>query len=228
MVRFVRLPQNAMTLLRLSAIFVFPLLLAACTSIQRGVVITKGSSLTTTGLTPRPMFWVDVRGANADGEVVIERVNLFEWDWTAMKQGDQISPADYGLCRFMRPAVRPEIAEPVIPAPPPRLAKSKRARGAKSARVAAQPPRESKPPTPPPAMTAEVRAARFREIEAKAIEDPQVREMKQKIHAVSSDEEQAQALKQYRKGVFEKMRALDSSLHDLIDRAEAGGTKDAL
>ena len=181
------------------------------------MVVEKGSSLVATELRPRTMYWVDVLGKNAEGMSVTERIHLFEQDWKGLKKGARIVPGDFAMGHMNR------MLE--VPPTPPAAAQKSSAKKSKSDRPrkkkSSEPKEEKKKDsTPSPKLTAGQRKARFSDVEARAIEDAGVREMKQKIHAVGTDEEQAQALRAYRKGVFDKMRALDGSIHDLIDQAE--------
>ena len=73
------------------------LLLGACSSVERGVVVGKGHSLRSTPTMPTDYYWVDVRGKNADGERVTERIGLFKRDWERFHDGDAISPHDFDL-----------------------------------------------------------------------------------------------------------------------------------
>jgi hypothetical protein len=64
--------------------------------------------------------------------------------------------------------------------------------------------------------------ARFREVQLRAQEDPEVRSQKRGIHAARTEAEQQNAMKQYQRTLYLKMRELDPSLEQEIDRAEAG------
>ncbi len=67
--------------------------------------------------------------------------------------------------------------------------------------------------------------ARLSEIQMKALEDKQVRALQEKADNAASDEEQAKASKQYYKALYSKMRKLDESLKERIDRIEAATMK---
>jgi DNA repair exonuclease SbcCD ATPase subunit len=73
----------------------------------------------------------------------------------------------------------------------------------------------------PPAATANDRNARLREVREQALEDPVVRELKDRIKSARSDEEQQRAWREYRATLRDKMHAIDPSLGDLIDQNEA-------
>lgn len=62
--------------------------------------------------------------------------------------------------------------------------------------------------------------ARYREVRAKALEDSQIAELKEKSESVEPDKQRA-AAKAYYKALFGKMRKLDGSLKSRIDRMEA-------
>ena len=53
------------------------------------------------------------------------------------------------------------------------------------------------------------------------MEDPQVRSLKARADDAATEEESRKALRAYNKALFEKMRKVDGSLSDRIDRMEA-------
>ena len=61
--------------------------------------------------------------------------------------------------------------------------------------------------------------ARYREIKAVALDDKEIKALKEKSDA-ASDADQVAASKAYYKALFKKMRALDPTLDDHIDRME--------
>ena len=67
--------------------------------------------------------------------------------------------------------------------------------------------------------------ARLSEIQTKALEDKQVRSLQEKADNAASDDEQAKASKQYYKALYNKMRKLDESLKNRIDRIESATMK---
>jgi len=62
--------------------------------------------------------------------------------------------------------------------------------------------------------------ARYREIKAVALEDKEIKALKEKADAATSDDDMKATSKAYYKTLFKKMRALDPSLSDHIDRME--------
>lgn len=62
--------------------------------------------------------------------------------------------------------------------------------------------------------------ARYREIKAVALDDKEIKSLKEKADAATSDEDQRAASKAYYKALFNKMRTLDGSLSDYIDHME--------
>ena len=63
--------------------------------------------------------------------------------------------------------------------------------------------------------------ARFSAVRAKAMQDKNVGALKEKAEAAQSDEELKKASKEYYKALYKRMRALDDSLKDRIDRMES-------
>lgn len=51
--------------------------------------------------------------------------------------------------------------------------------------------------------------------------DPQISELKEKLDSASSDDEQREVSKEYYRALFNKMRKLDGSMKDRINRMEA-------
>lgn len=209
------------------------LLLGACSSIERGVVTAKGHRVDAIVSPPIDYFWVEVRGENRAGEEKTERVQLFKPDWDRFKKGDLILPHDFDMIgatkaigvsvkKFARikdePTPKPEIPKAATPKPAtPKIATPKpvKADRAKTRRKSA--PLSTPAPKP---ETESARAARFHSAEARAHDDAAVRQMKLKIHAARTDDEQAAAFQAYRRALFQKMRELEPSLKDRIDAAE--------
>lgn len=82
---------------------------------------------------------------------------------------------------------------------------------------------EEKTVGPAPDLNPEVEAkekARYREVRTTALEDPHVAELKEKSDSAGDDKTHA-ASKAYYKALFGKMRKLDGSLKNRIDRMEA-------
>lgn len=111
---------------------------------------------------------------------------------------------------FEHPATTPAPAE--TPAAP----RKKRARkSSPKVKVKAQQPSATPAPTP------EVSEAKYRQVQAQALEDADVRAAKQKIHTATNDEEQRRASEEYQRLLLNKMRELESSLKPRIDKEES-------
>jgi hypothetical protein len=83
---------------------------------------------------------------------------------------------------------------------------------------------ESAASTPAPAAPVDPETAernRFESAKTKALEDPQVQELKAKANSAVTDEEGKKALRAYNKALFNKMRKIDESLKDRIDMTES-------
>jgi len=78
-------------------------------------------------------------------------------------------------------------------------------------------------PTPSPSSPSPARVSQltYDEAEARAAEDPRVRELKQKIHAASTEDEQKKAADDYYKTLYGKMRELAPAARARIDKEEA-------
>jgi hypothetical protein len=198
------------------------LALVSCSTVKRGKVVRKGVTASGTVSRPWPTYWVDVRGKNRNDELVTARVELFHVDWKPIETGQWIAPDDFGFPRFIQrvTSFRPEqqraesgrFGTSVTVAKPKPKARKKRT-VAKS---------NSSTPAPSEGATDEAqRQARFREVREQAVEDEGVRALKKDIHAAANDEAQSKAWTQYRKALHEKMRVIDPSLGDLIEKAEA-------
>ena len=215
------------------------LLLGACSSIERGVVTAKGHRVDAIVSPPIDYYWVEVRGKNRAGEEKTERVQLFKKDWDRFKKGDRISPHDFDMIgatkaigvsvkKFARikdePMPKPATPKAAKPKPAtPKIATPKPAKTPKKSAPLATPELAPKPviATPKPKTETETaRTARFHNAEARAHDDAAVREMKLKIHAARTNDEQAAAFQAYRRALFQKMRELEPSLKDRIDAAE--------
>ena len=203
------------------------LLLGGCSTIERGVVVAKGHRENGAVSPPIDYYWVDVRGKNRAGEVKKERVQLFKPDWDRYKKGDRIAPHNYdliGVARAFGRSVKKLAKAGVTPAPAPATPKPKKP--GKPDRPVAEKKSPSLPapaakPVAPRSETEAARAARFRGAEARAVEDPAVRDLKKKIYGAKTDEEQAAAYRDYRRGLYQKMRGLEPSLKERIDAAES-------
>ena len=191
------------------------LLLAGCSSIDRGVVVGKGRRFRPGASPPIDYYWVDVRGKNSGGEKVTERIELFQRDWNRFNEGDHISPHDYDLVGAVKKITRGKGT----PTPKPAASKNRKDR----------PAARKKSPTPSPAtendkpQTEAGEEARFRSVESRAHGDATVRGLKLKIHDAKTDEEQAAAFQEYRRALFQRMREMEPSLKERIDQAEGAG-----
>lgn len=197
------------------------LALVSCSVVKHGKVVRKGVTKSGTVNRPWPTYWVDIRGKNRKDELVTARVELFRMEWKTVEKGQWISPDDFGFPRFIqritsfRADQRAESGRfgtsGTVAKPKP---KARRKRSvAKS---------DSSIPARAAGVTEDAqRQARFRVVREQAVEDESVRALKKDIHAAGSDEEQSKAWQQYRKALHEKMRVIDPSLGDLIEKAEA-------
>ena len=83
---------------------------------------------------------------------------------------------------------------------------------------------EEKPKYEDPVAQDAKERARLGEVQMKALDDKKVRELQEKADN-ANDEEQIKASKAYYKAMYEKMRELDGSLKNRIDRMEAATLK---
>ena len=205
------------------------LLSGACSSIERGVVVGKGHRVKPAATPPIDYYWVDVRGRNHDGERVTERLQLFKWDWDRFDEGDLISPQEFGpieaakrlgnsLETYTR-AAGDSVRETIL-RPEPRPAKREIVKPRRKAPPVSprKPGGKSSGPAAPHSASVETR---YRDAEARVIEDPDVRDLKLKIHDAKSEAEQGAAFQEYRRTLYRKMRELDPSLKTRIDAAES-------
>jgi len=104
---------------------------------------------------------------------------------------------------------------PSTPAAGKKLPKGKRGSGK---------PADGKSATPDPASgDPDVQEkAKYEEVKAKALEDAEIQELKKTADSAPDEAEGRQALRAYNKALFNKMRRLDPSLKDRIDRMETG------
>jgi hypothetical protein len=110
------------------------------------------------------------------------------------------------------------VAEAPTATPPPR----------KTSKTKEKPPTVAKsgPPEPPAGSDPEViEKFKYDQAKAKALEDSEIQELKQKADNSTTDEESKKASRAYNKALFNKMRRIDSSLKDRIDRMEAAMMK---
>ena len=197
-------------------------ILAACSEVKEGKVVGKGIDRVGTKMHPGPIHWIDIRGKNREERIVTARVEFFEMDWKGIKKGDWVAPAQFGFPRFFQriSAYNAEQrAESGRFSTSGSVAKPK-AKGRGKSRPVAKPAAETAAPEGAAPSSEGDREAKLRQVRERAIEDEGVRALKKNIHAAASDEEQTRAWQEYRKALHEKMRALDPSLSDLIDKAE--------
>lgn len=94
--------------------------------------------------------------------------------------------------------------------------------------------------TPPAAQTKEEKAveaaiasgdpdalekAKYDLARAKALEDERIRELRVKADSATTDEEARRGYRTYNKALFQKMRSLDSSISDRVNRMETAVLK---
>jgi hypothetical protein len=70
-----------------------------------------------------------------------------------------------------------------------------------------------------------IEKAKYDEVRVRALEDPRVKELKGKADEALTDDEGRKALRAYNKALFQKMRSLDGSIKDRVDRMEAAVMK---
>jgi hypothetical protein len=124
------------------------------------------------------------------------------------------------------------------PTPTPTPAVSKKRKGAKGQKPAPNlrasipvVPENSPPPQPsqttetlPPLEQDAKEKAHLKEIKATALEDADIKALKDKADAASDSDQQA-ASKAYYKALYEKMRSIDPMMKERIDRTEAAMMK---
>ncbi len=125
------------------------------------------------------------------------------------------------------PPSKPEkpVTEPVVKPEKP-AATPKPTPTPKASKLVATPPpikKVAKPIIEPPAdADPEVKEKyRFEKAKARAVEDPQVQSLKAKADDAVTEAESTKALRAYNKALFEKMRKVDGTLSERIDRMEA-------
>lgn len=126
-------------------------------------------------------------------------------------------PEGDATVRPPKPAAEPAVAPAPAPAPtaerPPTPAPGK---------IKAQAPVARATPAPDPLLTEK---ARYDEVRSRALADPKIAELRQKADEAPTEEAGRQELRAYNKALFQKMRALDPSLKDRIDRMETAVLK---
>ena len=187
------------------AIAVLALFTASCSTVHEGVVVAKGWRRADLQFNLEAAYWLDVReGQPKDSDTL--RVFLYKKDWSKFKVGDPYPPGS-----------KPEVS------PTPRPGKTRKVKSAAPKSTGVPAKKADAPKTP---QTSEAHAAaRSRELQARAMEDPEVRAWKQKAHTATTDVEQQNALREYQKALSNKMRQLDKSPDERIDATEAADQK---
>ena len=187
------------------AIAVLALFTASCATIHEGVVTAKGWRRADWQFNLEAAYWLDVReGQSKDSDTL--RVFLYKKDWNKFKVGDPYPPGS-----------KREVS------PTPMPGKNRKAKSMAPGSTGA-PAKKTDAAKAPQTSEAQA-AARSRELQARAMEDPEVRAWKQKAHTATTDAEQQNALREYQKALSNKMRQLDKSPDKRIDRAEAADQK---
>jgi hypothetical protein len=70
-----------------------------------------------------------------------------------------------------------------------------------------------------------IEKAKYDEVRSRALADEKVKALKEKADSATGEEEGRQALRAYNKALFQKMRSLDSSIKDRVDRMETAVLK---
>jgi len=77
------------------------------------------------------------------------------------------------------------------------------------------------PPQPPETADPDTKEEyRFEVAKSKALEDPEVKRLKDKADLASTDEESRVALRAYNRALFEKIRKLDPGVSDYANQIE--------
>jgi len=61
---------------------------------------------------------------------------------------------------------------------------------------------------------------KYEAAKVKAAEDPEVKKMKEKADAAPTEEDARKALRDYNKALFKRMREIDPSIKERVDRME--------
>lgn len=67
--------------------------------------------------------------------------------------------------------------------------------------------------------------AKFKAVKAKAMEDPEIKELKNKADGEVAEAEASKALVNYNRALFRKIREIEPSLGDYADRVEQSMSK---
>jgi outer membrane biosynthesis protein TonB len=244
----------------IAAVLMLAVFATSCSSVKEGVVFGKGQRWLDSFFGTKPVYWVDVRVKDDQGNETIKRVLVYEKQWRTLKAGDefhragtaekkpessptpseekpkpkkvdsastkpQSTPAQSPLSNGLLGKIFKKKAEPAATPKPQKNKKPKPVAKATPAEKAKPeektvPPEKPKSAATPAPLTDAQKDARFHQVQAKALEDPGVRALKMKTHTATTDEEQQKAMQDYRKALFDKMRQLDGTIKDRIDKAE--------
>ena len=80
---------------------------------------------------------------------------------------------------------------------------------------------ENFPPSTDNADAEIVEKQKYDQAKAKAVADPKVQELRGKADAAPSDDESRKALRAYNKAMFKRMKEIDPSIKDHVERMEA-------
>jgi hypothetical protein len=127
-----------------------------------------------------------------------------------------------------KPAEKPAPTEPKPEKTEPREAPESKAPPAPKATPSPKTPKGSKRSDNVKPAAAEEEAnpqesedAKFKAAKAKALEDPEIQELRQKSDAALDPEEGRKAMRAYNKGLYRKMRSIDPSIKERIDATES-------
>jgi hypothetical protein len=117
------------------------------------------------------------------------------------------------------PTPKPEKPAASTPAPPP-TTPTRRTPKPKNTPVPST--SETTPPAPPPAdADADAKEQyRFETAKSKAIQDPQVKALKDKADLAQTEDESRAALRAYNKALFQKIRKIDPGVSEYADPLE--------
>lgn len=135
---------------------------------------------------------------------------------TAEKAPEKETAAVDPLARVEQ--ARIETSVPKATPAPKSQAKSK---GSAAVAPAATPARKTPVPPTDDADTDAQEKYRFEVAKNKALEDAEVRKLKEKADGATSDDEEKKARRAYNKALFNKMRSIDGTIKDRADRIEA-------
>ena len=114
--------------------------------------------------------------------------------------------------------VRPVDTKPPAPKPeerpkPPTIKNTKSKSGGDKV--------QNFPPPPDSADTDAVEKQKYDQAKAKAASDPKIQELRGKADLAPTEDESRKALRAYNKAMFKRMKEIDPSIKDHVDRMEA-------